>query len=399
MRTSSDSQDQQPAKKDQGAKEKKRKQKRRGRGEGTVFQRKDGRWAAEITLEDGRRKPLYGKTQAEVIEKLKQAQYELKQGVLATGPKQKVEDHLNYWLEQVHKRKLRTSTYMRYRVALNHILPALGHIPLQKLTTRRIQQFYNQKLDEGQSTSSVRSMHKVLHQALDQAVKERLISINPSTGISLPSQEKRKVQLLTLEQARHLLEVARGTMMEPFVALALTIGIRLGEVLALRWQDIDFEAGTLYIHRTLTQGEHYRYVDGEPKTEMSERILLLPQPVIDLLKSHRTQQNAERLKAGPAWQNRDFVFCTEDGKHFWPLSIRRRFYRLLKKAQLPRMRIHDLRHNAASLLASAGVSPKVVQEMLGHSGIEMTMNVYTHTLPSMQKEAVEKMKNLFENPS
>jgi integrase len=132
----------------------KRKGKRRGPGEGTVYQRKDGRWAAEITLEDGKRKPLYGKTQAEAIEKLKQAQYELKQGILATGPKQSVADYLNYWLEHVHKRTVRISSYLRYRTALDaHILPALGHITLQKLTMRKIQLFYNQKLDEGQSIS------------------------------------------------------------------------------------------------------------------------------------------------------------------------------------------------------------------------------------------------------
>jgi integrase len=376
------------------------KSKRRGRGEGTVYQRKDGRWVAEITLEDGIRKPLYGKTQAEAIEKLKQAQYEMKQGFLATGPKQNVADHLNYWLEHVHKRTLRTSSYLRYRAALDmHILPALGRIALQKLTLRKVQLFYNQKLDEGQSISSVITMHKVLHQALDHAVKERLISINPSTGISLPSQERRKMQPLTMEQAQHLLQIAQGTMMEPLIALALTIGTRIGELLALGWSDINLEAGTVHIHRTLTQVEHYHFAQGDPKTEAGERTLLIPQPVIDILKSHRMRQHAERLKAGSAWQQHDLVFCTNGGKQYWPQTIRHRFYVLLKQAGLPRMHFHDLRHNAATLLASMGVNPKVVQEILGHSGIEMTMNVYTHTLPSMQKEAAEKMKNLFEKPS
>jgi integrase len=242
-------------------------------------------------------------------------------------------------------------------------------------------------------------MHKVLHQALDHAVKERLISINPSTGVSLPSQEKRKMQPLTLNQAQHLLQVAQGTMMEPLIALALTCGTRIGELLTLCWGDVNFDAGTVHIHRTLTRIEHSRFTVGDPKTEAGERTLLMPQPVIDILKSHRTRQHAERLKAGSAWQQNDLVFCTHEGKHYWPQTIRSRFYMLLKKAELPRMHFHDLRHNAATLLASMGVNPKVVQEMLGHSGIEMTMNVYTHTLPSMQKEAAEKMKNLFEKPS
>ncbi len=140
-------------------------------------------------------------------------------------------------------------------------------------------------------------------------------------------------------------------------------------------------------------------IEGEPKTEAGERTLFLPQPVVDLLTSHQTRQQAERLKAGPAWQHHDLVFCTKEGKQYWPETIRHRFYVLLKKAGLPRMHFHDLRHNAATFLASMGVNPKVIQEILGHSGLEMTMNVYTHTLPSMQKEAAEKMKNLFENPS
>jgi integrase len=378
----------------------KRKGKRRGPGEGTVYQRKDGRWVAEITLEDGKRKPLYGKTQAEAIEKLKQAQYDLKQGILATGPKQSVADLLIYWLEHVHKRTLRTSSYIRYRFALDkHILPTLGHIVLQKLTMRMIQKFYNRMLDEGQSRSSVNTMHKVIHQGLDHAVKERLIAINPSSGVSLPSPEKRKVQPLTLEQAQHLLQTAQGTMIEPLVALALTVGTRIGELLTLSWSDVDLEAGTVYIHRTLTQVEHSRYVPGDPKTEASERTLFLPQPVIDILRAHRARQHAERLKAGSAWLQQDLVFCTNEGKLYLPETVRNRFYAFLKKAEVPRIHFHDLRHSAASLLASMGVSPKVIQEMLGHSGVEMTMNIYTHTLPSMQKEAAEKMKNLFEKPS
>jgi integrase len=400
MTTPSDPQDQQPEKKEQGPKEQRRKQKRRGRGEGTVYQRRDGRWVAEITLEDGRRKPLYGKTQAEAIEKLKQAQYELKQGTLATGPKQSVKDLFRYWLEQVHRRKLRASTYVRYRGALEiHIIPVLGQVAVQKLTMRHIQQFYNKKLDEGQSRSSVHVMHKVIHQALDYAVKERLLAINPSTGVSLPSPEKRKIQPLTLEQAQHLLQIAQGTMMEPLIALALTVGTRIGELLALRWSDLNFEAGMVYIHRSLTQTENLRFTVGDPKTEAGERTLLLPQPVLEILTTHRTRQLAERLKAGTAWQHHDLVFCTNEGKQYWPNTVRRRFYRLVEKAGLPRMHFHDLRHHAATLLANMGVNPKVVQEILGHSDIEMTMNIYTHTLPSMQQEAAEKMKNLFERPS
>src|SRR5579885_1482709 len=136
---------------------------RRGRGEGTIYQRKDGRWVAELTTDGGKRKLLYAKTQEEAIAKLKQAEYEKRQGVLATGPRQKLGDHLRWWLDEVHRQKIRETTYLRYKRALEkHILPVLGKIPLQKLTTKQIQLFYNKKLEEGQSPGSVQTMHKVL---------------------------------------------------------------------------------------------------------------------------------------------------------------------------------------------------------------------------------------------
>lgn len=383
---------------------KKRKAKSRRRGSGSVFrrpERKGGKeWIAQILLENGKTKQRYFYTQAEADEALNEMLYEQKRGLLATGPKQKLADHLTYWLEQVKKRKIRTSTYMRYRVALEkHILPTLGHLSLTKVTLRMIQQFYNRKLDEGQSPSSVLTMHKVLKQALDYAVKERFIAINPCAGVSLPTEERRKVQPLTIEQAQHLLQVVQGTMMEPFIALAVVMGMRHGELLALRWQDIDLAQGTLAIHHSLTRDEDYRFVVGDPKTASSERIIVLPQPVCDMLRTHRVRQQEARLKAGSSWQQHDLVFCTQKGVYLWPGNVRRRFYRLLKRAGLPQIHIHDLRHSAATLLRNMGVDLKVIQEILGHSTLDMTANVYSHVLPSMQQEAVEKMKPLFEKPS
>jgi integrase len=374
-----------------------KKQKRRGAGEGTVYQRKDGRWVAEIRLEDGKRKPLYAKTQELAIQKLHQAQYELKQGILATGPKQKLGEYLTYWLEQVKKHQILTTSYIRYQNALKtHILPALGQIQLQKLTTRRIQEFYNKKTEGRLSPSSLRMMHKVLHPALAHAVRERLISVNPCDGVSLPSQQKRKVRPLTLEQAKCLLTVVQGSIFEPFIALALTTGLRHGELLTLHWNNVDLELGTVSVERTLTEVEGYKMVEGEaPKTEAGVRTLLLPQPVCDILREHRIRQREARHKVGAAWQERGLVFCNRTGGHLLENNMRIRFYRFLEKAGLPRMHIHDLRHNAATLLASMGIHPKVIQEILGHSEMDMTI-LYTHVFPSMQQEAAEKMKKLFE---
>jgi len=377
---------------------KKKKQRRRGRGEGTVFQRKDGRWVAEITLEDGKRKPLYGKTQEEAIARLKQAEYEKRQGILATGPKQKLGEYLIYWLDQVHKRRIRASSYVRYKTARDtHIIPHLGHIQLKGLTTRRIQQFFNLKADEGQATSSLQTMRNVLHSALEQAVKERLIGMNPCKGVSLPSRKKRKPQYLTLDQAKNLLEKAQGSMWEPFIALALGLGMRSGEILALRWDDINFEAGNLHIQHTLTQTEDQKWKIGEePKTESSDRIVLLPVPVCDILKAHRVRQHQARLKVGPKWQDQQLVFCTKYGRAFWPSSVRTQFYQFLNKAGLPPIHIHDLRHSASTLLRSMGVDLKVIQQILGHKTLDVTANVYSDVLHSMKEDAADKAKRLFE---
>jgi integrase len=374
------------------------------RGSGSVFrrpERKGGKeWVAQIILENGKTRQRYFYTQAEADEALNEMLYEQKRGMLATGSRQKLADHLTYWLEHVKKRTIRTSTYVRYRIALEkHILPALGHLALNKVTLRIIQQFYNQKLDEGQSPSSVITMNKVLHQALALAVKERLIMVNPCTGIALPAVKGRKVQPLTVEQAQQLLQEVEGTMMEPFIALALVVGIRHGELLALRWQDIDLDQGMLAIHSTLTQDETYRFVVGDPKTASSERVILLPRPVCEMLRAHRARQRETCLKVGSAWQQHDLVFCTNKGAYLWPHNVRQRFYRLLKRAGLPQMHIHDLRHSAATLLRKMGVDLKVIQEILGHSTLDMTANVYSHVLPSMQQEAVEKMQHLFDKPS
>src|SRR5690242_17338732 len=233
-----------------------RKGKARRRGSGSVFrrpERKGGKeWVAQIILEDGSTRQRYVKTQAEADEALTEMLYEQRRGMLATGPKQKLADHLTYWLEQVKKRSVRTSTYVRYRVALEkHILPELGQLALHQVTLRIVQRFYNQKLDEGQSPSSVITMNKVLHQGLAYAVRERLIAVNPCTGAALPAAKGRKAQPLTVEQAQRLLQEVQGSMMEPFIALALVLGMRHGELLALRWQDLDLAQGTLAIHFTL----------------------------------------------------------------------------------------------------------------------------------------------------
>lgn len=348
-------------------------------------------------------KQLYAATEAKAWEKLDKALQEQKQGILATGPKRKLGDHLTWWLDEVHQQKIRHTTYARYRFALDkHIVPELGNIPLHKLTAQMIQSLYNSKAKEGQSPSSIQSMHNVLHKGLSYAVQARLIPYNPSDNVSLPRQIKRKVKPLTLEQAKLLIQVAQGSHLEMLIMLALITGMRHGELITLRWEDIDLEKGTIYVHRTGGyQSKKYRgisgFLEGEPKTEAGERIIPISKKLCEELKQYRSRQNEKRSKAGTAWKELNLV-CpnSRNGNFLDHTNVRESFYRLLKKAGLPLVHIHDLRHNAATLMRSRGVDLKVIQEILGHSSMDITANIYSHVLPSMQIEAAERMNALLE---
>ena len=373
-----------------------RKRQRRGHGEGSIYQRKDGRWTASLTLEDGKRKSFYGKSYKEVEEKLRVARNEQKQGTLATGPQQTLKSYLWYCLEDVHKHRIRIGTYEEYRTILNkHLLPTLGHIQLQKLTTQQVQSLIAKKSQEGLSAGRVRHIHAVLHKALDHAVRIKLVHHNVCDMVELPHEKQREIQLLAPEQAQQLLKKVREHRLEGLLTLALATGMRKGEMLSLRWQDIDLYKGSLHIHRTVSYVAGRGFVEGEPKTARSRRTIALPDFVVEALKRHRTLQLETRLQAGPAWVDNNLVFCNPHGEFIHPMTLFRHFTKLLREVGLPHMRFHDLRHSAATILLSMGVPMKVVQELLGHSNFGTTANIYSHVLPGMQKEAMDKMNDLF----
>ncbi len=377
-----------------------RKRQARRPGEGTVYQRKDGRWVCEITLEDHNRKQYYFKTEKEALEKRRTSLNELAQGILATGPQQTVKQYLEYWLEDVYKVSVRPTTFRNCRVLVHkYLIPGLGHIKLQKLTAQHVQSFYARKLREGIKASRVKNIHVALHTALEHARRMKLISINVCADVQLPQPERHEQLPLTPEQARLLLQKVKEHRLEGLLTLALATGMREGELLGLRWSDVDLEKGMLRVARTLTYVPGPGFVEGEPKTAKGKRTILLPQFVIETLKRHRVTQLGKRLAVGAAWVDRDLVFPDDDGDFLFAVKLLRRFYKLLKEIGLPRIRFHDLRHSAATLLLSMGVPHKVVQELLGHSNISITMDVYTHVLPSMQKDAMEKMDGFLDSSS
>jgi integrase len=377
---------------------------RRGNGEGSISKRPNGTYEAKITTEDGKRKSIYGKTRKEVQEKLKIALREQQQGSLVTAPQQKLEQFLHTWLENTQKHSVRPRTYERYEEIVRlHIVPELGRYAVQKLTVQHVETFYTKMMDKGYKAVIVASFHNVLHKALDAAVKRNLITKNVCDFADPPHGEEYEIQPLNLEQIQTLLSAARGRPVEALLKLALATGMRRGELMGLKWQDITFETGTLQVRRIMSRvpsklktEEKKGYVEANTKTKKSRRSILIVPFALTALEQHRKHQAVAREKAGPLWKEHDLVFCTSIGTRLNPdRDIRLPFKRLLKEAGLPDIRFHDLRHSAATLLLSLGIHPKIVQEILGHSNIAITMNVYSHVLPGMQAGAMDKMNDAF----
>jgi integrase len=371
---------------------------RRAHGTGSVFQRADRKgkqWVAQIVLENGKTRQRYFWTQAEAADALNEMLYEHRHGTLITEKDQTMKQHFERWLE-VHKSKIRWATYLGYRRILNnHILPTLGHLSLQQLSARDLDEFYAQKLEEGLSPISIKNIHLVIHMALKQAVRWRLVARNVSEDVSPPRDtQSHQRQTLTPEQAQKLLAAAKGHRLEAMLTLALAIGIRRGELLGLQWQDIDFKHKCLHVQRSANRLPG-GYCVTDPKTASGKRTITLPQFVLEALGQHRIRQLEAKLKAGSAWEEHDLVFCNIYGRFLNSASLQVLFSKLLKKAQLPHMRFHDLRHSAATILLAMGVPIKVVQELLGHKDINTTLNVYGHVLASMQQEAMDKLDDLF----
>ena len=368
--------------------------KRRANHEGTIYKRQDGRWVASVTLPGGRRKSFYGTTRQEVAQKLTLGLKARLDGMPLPSEQLKVGRYLQEWLQST-QHSVRPSTWRRYEQLLRiHAIPALGTLSLTRLEPHHIQKLYTDCLTQGLAPATVRQLHAVLRRALGQATKWGTVARNVAALVSPPRVKRHEITPLTAAQARALLDAAQDARLEALYALALSTGMRLGELLGLRWQDVALDAGILKVEHTLL-----RLRDGlqltEPKTARSRRRIALTPQAVDALRQHRARQAAERLHLGAAWEDHDLVFANEIGK---PIEagnlLRRSFWPLLAKARLQRIRFHDLRHTAATLMLQQGVHPKVVSELLGHSSIGLTLDVYSHVIPDMQQHAVAVMHAL-----
>jgi len=316
-----------------------------------------------------------------VRDKLQVALQEKQQGIVPTGTAtQTVAQFLTDWVENSQKQNVRARTYERYEQFVRiHLVPEIGYIQLQKLTAIQINNLYL-KLGKRLSSSTLNTLHMMLHKALEDAVRWGLLARNICDAVSAPRRTHYEIKPLTKEQAQLLLDTAKEDSLEALWVLALTTGMRRGEVLALKWQDINFEQAMLQVRRIFTRAPGNRYIEAEPKTEKSRRSIMLTSFTVEALRRHRVKQLETKLQMGAVWQEHDLVFCTSLGTPLNPNRALELFKRLLKKAGLPDMRLHDLRHSIATILLSMGVHPKVVQELLGHNRIQETVDTWSEPI-------------------
>lgn len=362
---------------------------RRGNNEGSIYRRADGQWAAAVSLPGIRRRVVYGRTRLEVSQKLTTLMAKLQGGQLPAPTRLTVAAYLQQWLDAV-KPSLRPKTYVSYEgVVRLRLVPLLGTASLQRLTAPQVGAALTRGLERGMSANSIRYALIVLRIALHRAEKWGLVSRNVASDVDPPKVERPRFRALDPEEARQLLEAASGDRLEALYTVALSLGLRLGETLGLRWHDVDLEAGTLRVENSLQRHSGALHLVAT-KTDRSRRTLAMPELLVESLRRHRQAQLEEEL-AAPVWFKTGHVFTTEVGTPIDPSNARRSFVALLVKAKLPHVRFHDLRHSAASLLLAQGAPPRVVMETLGHSRIAVTMDTYSHVTPELQREAARAM--------
>lgn len=282
---------------------------------------------------------------------------------------------------------------------------------IKDLRPENLQKLYNEKSSSGRadggkgglSPKTVRNIHNIIHDALSQAVKNELIIRNVSEVTSLPRRPKKEMRVLTVEEQQKFMKIIESDTWSAAFFLDLASGLRLGELLALRWKDVDLKEGIVKVRQSLNRLKNFDTKDGgktqivfqEPKTAKGTRNIPIPESIVEKLKIHQANQEKEKEKHGTSYNKNNLVFCSSVGTHIEPRSFIRKLHRLVKKAGIEHTNVHSMRHTFASHSLELGIHPKIVQEMLGHANISMTLDTYSHVMPEMKKDAATKLNSLF----
>jgi integrase len=371
---------------------------KRGNGEGSITRRKDGLYMARYTVQTAtgpKRKTIYGKEREEVAEKLIDALSNRNKGLVFDAGSMTVGRYLDVWLEVSVRDTVRQRTWEGYaHLVKKHIAPALGRVKLRSLATTHVRGLYRQKLDSGLPPRTVQYIHVTLKKALSQAVDDGLIPRNPAAPVKAPRPARKEIRPLTQEQARALLDAAgeAGDRFEALYVVAIHCGLRQGELLGLRWEDVDLETGALQVRRTLSESRERGHIFEPPKNGKGRNVRLTAKARA-ALKDHRKRQLEERMRLADLWEDNGLVFPDQVGRPMNASNLATRSFKpLLERAGLPEtVRVHDLRHTCATILFQLGHHPKKVQELLGHANIGITLDTYSHVLPGMGDDLADAM--------
>ena len=369
--------------------------KRRGNNEGSIYRRKDGYWVGQYGVETatGRKtRYIYGKRREDVREKLTKAIADRDGGLVYDAGNITVGEYLDHWLNDSVRDTVRRRTWERYeQFVRGHLTPALGNIKLAKLTPAHVRGLYRDKLNSGLAPRTVLHIHRAFSKALKQAAADGLIPRNPAAPVKPPQPRGEEIRPLNREQVRVLFEAASGDRLEALYIVAVTAGLRRGELQGLKWDDLDLEAGMLQVRRTCSEPKGGHIFEA-PKSGKGRNIRLTKSAVA-ALRMHRRRQLEERMYKADLWQEQGLVFPSTVGTPLWGGNLNRAFKATLQRAGLPKStRFHDLRHTCATLLLKQGVNPKFVQDLLGHADISLTLNVYSHVLPDMGDATADAME-------
>ncbi|OPY55788.1 MAG: putative prophage phiRv2 integrase [Pelotomaculum sp. PtaU1.Bin035] len=350
---------------------------------------------------DGRRRRIYKNvrgTKADAQKLLAKLLTELDNGTYIEPDKITLGDYLRDWMKTYVEANLSPTTVDSYRINVEkHIIPYIGRVPLQELKPMQLQKLYRSLLESGRadgkgglSARSVRYVHRNIHEALDHAVRMQLVTRNVAELVTLPKARPYKAKVYGEQELIYLMRAAQGTDMELPISLAVALGLRRGELLGLRWGDVDFDQKCITVNNNLVQTRKGS-ISKDPKSESSNRTIDLPESLIILLKKHKKIQAEYRLLLGRAYNNGGHVCCKPDGSPYCPGYYSKKFKRFLKEKGFSHIRLHDLRHANATLMLKYGVPAKVASTRLGHSSIAITLDLYSHVLSDMQKEVAEKI--------